>query len=149
MRSQLLIVCFALSVIGCGSSKEVAAGTGSASVPEALSKPVATNGKMHPMAKHIEISGYRLSETKGGVVKIRMNIVNHSGADLGEVPMKVRLFAFGSKPEDPPIAEVKFKVALGPEESKQVEPTYETKLRIYELPDWQFLRCTFEIVPAS
>ena len=101
------------------------------------------------MAKNIEISGYRLSESKAGLLRVRMNIVNHSGADLGEIPMKVRITAVGLKPEDPPVAEVSFKVTLGPEETKQVEPTFPTKLRIYELPDWQFLRCTFEIVPAN
>ena len=104
---------------------------------------------MHPMTKHIEISGYRLSEVKPGTLRIRMNVVNHSGADLGEVPMKVRITATGAKPEDPPVAEVTFKVALGPEESKQVEPTYPTKLRVYELPDWQLLRCTVAIGPFN
>ena len=101
------------------------------------------------MAKNIEISGFRLSESKAGLLRVRMNIVNHSGADLGEIPMKVRVTAAGAKPEDPPVADVSFKVTLGPEESKQVEPAFPTKLRVYELPDWQFLRCTFEITSAN
>ncbi len=138
-----------LTLIGCSGSKEVAGGPAFGVAGEPLTKPLATNGKMHPMAKHIEISGYRLSEPKPGTLRVKMNVVNHSRADLGEVPMKVRITAAGAKPEDPPVAEVTFKVALGPEESKQVEPTYPSKLRVYELPDWQFLRCTVEIGPFN
>jgi hypothetical protein len=146
MRSLLLLV-FGLVLVGCSGSKEVASSPASGLAVEPLTKPLATNGKMHPMAKQIEISGYRLSEVKPGTLRIRMNVVNHSRADLGDVPMRVRITANGAKPEDPPVAEVTFNVSLGPEESKQVEPTYPSKLRVYELPDWQFLRCTVEIGP--
>jgi hypothetical protein len=60
--------------------------------------------------------------------------------------MKVSLVQFGSKPDDPPLCVLKVKVpGLGPEESKAVEATTETKLRVYELPDWQFIRAFFEI----
>lgn len=145
----LLLFALGLILVGCSGSKEVANAPASGLAVEPLTKPVATNGKMHPMAKHIEISGYRLSEVKPGTLRVRMNVVNHSGADLGEVPMRVRVTAAGAKPEDPPVAEVTFKVSLGPEESKQVEPTYPSKLRVYELPDWQFLRCTVEIGPVN
>jgi hypothetical protein len=148
----LMPALLAAILVGCGNSKEVAGtapGAVNALAVEPLTKPVASNGKMHPMAKHIEISGYRLSEVKPGTLRIRMNVVNHSRADLGEVPMKVRINAAGAKPEDPPVAEVSFRVQLGPEESKQVEPTYASKLRVYELPDWQYLRCTVEIVTAA
>lgn len=143
-----------LLLIGCGETKEDAKGKskGPTTVAPAdpISRPVATNGKVHSLAKYIEISGYRLAESKAGTLKIKLNVVNHSGADLGELPMKIRLYAAGAKPEDPSLAEFDIKVALGPEESKQVDSAIPTKLRLYELPDWQFLRCTFEITaPAS
>ncbi len=114
-----------------------------------ISKPIATNGKIHSMAKYIEMSGYRLAEPKAGTIRIRMNVVNHSSADLGELPIRVRLVANAAKPEDPPLAEFDIKISLGPEESKQVESIMPTKLRLYELPDWQFLRGQFEIKPAA
>jgi hypothetical protein len=135
-------------LFGCSSTKEDAKGgppQAAAAGADPISRPVPTNGKLHSLAKYIELSGYRLAESKAGTLRIRMNVVNHSGADLGEVTMKVRLMAAGAKAEDPAVTEFQTKVALGPEESKQVETSVPTKLRLYELPDWQFLRGTFEI----
>jgi len=134
-------------LFGCGGTKEDAKGgpPPAAAGSDPISKPVPTNGKLHSLAKYIELSGYRLAEAKAGSLRVRMNVINHSGADLGEVTMKVRLVAAGAKPEDPAVTEFETKVALGPFESKQVETSVPTKLRLYELPDWQFLRGTFEI----
>jgi hypothetical protein len=33
-----------------------------------------------------------------------------------------------------------FKISLGPYESKEIKAPLSTRLRVYELPDWQFLR---------
>ena len=105
-----------------------------------------TNGKIHPLAKHLELGGFRISEPKPGTLRVKFNVVNHSQADLGDLEMNVALMPAGSKPEDPPICTVKIKVpGLGPEESKAVEGTAPIKLRVYELPDWQFIRAGFEI----
>ena len=118
---------------------------------ELISKPKATNGKVHPYAKNLELGGFRVSESKAGKLRVKFNVVNHSQADLGDIDMAVSLMPAGAKPEDAPICVVKVKVnGLGPEESKAVEATTETKLRVYELPDWQFIRALFEITaPAS
>ena len=60
--------------------------------------------------------------------------------------MKVKLTTTAAKPEDPPIAEFDAKVpALGPQEVKDASGTATTKLRVYELPDWQFLKADAEI----
>lgn len=73
-------------------------------------------------------------------------VVNHSEADIGELGVKVRLTTSSAKPDDPPIAEFQVKVpTLGPEEIQDVVATAPSKLRIYELPDWQFLKAEFEI----
>jgi hypothetical protein len=39
--------------------------------------------------------------------------------------------------------------SLGPQENKDVTVTVPTKLRLYELPDWQFLRAQFEITSPA
>jgi uncharacterized lipoprotein NlpE involved in copper resistance len=146
------VLAVALILLGCGNSKEVAkvpaAGKGEV---ELMSKPVATGkGKVHPYAKHLELGGFRISEPKPGVVRIKFNVVNHSQADLGDLEMSVSLVAVGAKPEDPPLCVVKVKVpGVGPEESKAVEVTTPTKLRVYELPDWQFIRALFEITAPA
>ncbi len=149
----LLALSPALFLIGCGSSSEVAkAPTGPKGEVELLSKPMVVNGKVHPLAKNLELGGFRISEPKPGSIRIKFNVVNHSLADLGDLEMNVSLVQAGSKPEDPPLCTLKVKVpSLGPEESKAVEATTATKLRVYELPDWQFIRAVFEITspPAS
>ena len=76
-------------------------------------------------------------------------IVNHSEADLGDVAFKIKLTTTAAKPEDPPIAEFDGKVSrLGPLEMKDMSTTVPIKLRLYELPDWQFLRVQYEITSA-
>ena len=113
---------------------------------ELLSKPKPTNGKIHGYAKNLELGGFRISEPSPGTLRVKFNVVNHSLADLGDLEMNVSLAQAGAKPDDPPICILKVKVpSLGPEESKAVEATTTTKLRVYELPDWQFIRAFFEI----
>jgi hypothetical protein len=133
-------------LFGCSSGQEVAKAPSTKGEPELFSKPIATNGKTHPLAKNIELGGFRISEPKPGTLRIKFNVVNHSLADLGDLEMNVSLAQAGSKPEDPPICVLKVKVpSLGPEESKAVEASTTTKLRVYELPDWQFIRAFYEI----
>jgi len=102
--------------------------------------------KKHPLAKYVELVGFRLSEAGGGKLNVKFVVVNHSEADIGDLGVKVRLTTSSAKPDDPPIGEFEVKIpSLGPQEIKDVSATLPTKLRIYELPDWQFLRAEFEI----
>ena len=140
-----------LTLLGCNSSKEVATvpATPKGQV-ESMSKAVPTNGKVHPFSKHLELGGFRITEPKPGSIRIKFNVVNHSQADLGDLDLKLSLIAVGAKPEDAPLTVVQVKVpSLGPEESKAVEVTTPTKLRVYELPDWQFIRALYEITSPA
>jgi hypothetical protein len=102
--------------------------------------------KKHPLAKYVELVGFRLSEAGGGKLKVKFVVVNHSQADIGDLGVRVRLTAGSAKPDDPPIATFDVKVpSLGPEEIQDVTATAPSKLRVYELPDWQFLKAEFEI----
>lgn len=104
----------------------------------------------HPLAKYIELNGFRLTEGGAGKLNVKFTAVNHSEADIGDLTVKVKLVTTAAKPDDPPVAEFEAKVpALGPLEVKDVGATATTKLRIYELPDWQFLRAQFEITSPA
>jgi len=71
-------------------------------------------------------------------------------ANIGDLTLKIRLVTTAAKPDDPPITEFEAKVpALGPQEIKDVAATATTKLRIYELPDWQFIRAEVEITSPA
>ena len=92
-----------------------------AGAPEATTTIVSNK---HPLAKYLELSGYRISETSAGKLNIKFAVVNHSEADIGDLTLKIRLVTTASKPDDPPITEFEAKVpALGPQEIKDVAAT--------------------------
>lgn len=147
MRPTLAVVLLSglLALGGCSSPAPQA--TAKQSTIE-ISGPATT--VQHPYAKYIELAGFRLAEAKPGEVEIKFVIVNHSEADLGDLEFNVRIRTTTAKPEDPPVANFQVKTAsLGPLEIRDVGTKVATKLRIYELPDWQFLRGEFDITSAA
>lgn len=99
----------------------------------------------HPYAKYLEITGLRISEN-GKSLKVQYLVVNHSAAELAGLEVRMALTTSNAKPEDPPLAQFDASVGnVGPFGSKEMEHTVTTNLRAYELPDWQFLKATFEI----
>jgi hypothetical protein len=121
-----------------------------AKAADAFGPGPATAARKHPLAKYIELAGFRLSESGAGKLKVKFAAINHSEADLGELTVKVRMFTSAFKPGDAPITEFEAKIpALGPEETQTVTATANTKLRLYELPDWQFLRADFDITSPA
>jgi hypothetical protein len=77
----------------------------------------------HPLAKYLELSGYRITETAPGKLSVKFAVVNHSDADIGDLTLKIQLITTAAKPDDPPITEFEAKVpALGPQELKITSP---------------------------
>ena len=114
-----------------------------------ISGPATTTSK-HPLAKYIELAGFRLTEEKPGQLDVKFVAVNHSEAELPELGLNVKMRTTASKPEEPPFAQFQAKVpALRPLEIRDVDAKVATKLRIYELPDWQFLRAEFDITSPA
>ena len=124
-------------LVGCSSSPP----------PQAAKQPAApAKASNNPVAKYIELVGFRITEKGKGKLNIRFGVVNHSDADIGDLEMTVNIRTTNSKPEDPPIFTFPVKVSsVGPEELKEVEAETTTTLRVYELPDWQFLRPDFVV----
>ena len=111
--------------------------------------PASTTSK-NPLAKYIELSGFRLTEGGAGKLKVQFAATNHSEGDLGTVTVKVKLVTSASKPEDPPVAEFQADIKdLGPLAVRNAETTAPTKMRAYELPDWQFLRAQFDVISPT
>lgn len=115
--------------------------------------PATATGK-NPVAKYIELSGFRPTLTLMGKgdsqLKMTFTAINHSAADLEELQVHIRLMTSVSKPGDPPLAEFDATIpALGPHEDHDVSLTTTTPLRPYEMPDWQFLRADFDITSPA
>ena len=143
---RFTFVALILVLAGC-SAPAPTAQPKQAGAPEATTTVISNK---HPLAKYLELSGYRIAETAAGKLNIKFAVVNHSEADIGDLTLKIRLVTTAARPEDPPITEFEAKVpALGPQEIKDVSATAATKLRIYELPDWQFIRAEVEITSPA
>ena len=149
VKLQRLVVPIGLAfaaLVAC-SSPPPSTRPAKAGAPEST---VTTFAAKHPLAKYLELSGYRLAEKGAGKISVKFVAVNHSEADIGDLTLKVRLVTTAAKPEDPPITEFEAKVpSLGPQEIKDVSAMATTKLRIYELPDWQFIRAEIEITAPA
>lgn len=141
MNPVLVVVAVAAGLLGAGylafqylpSSKldEPAA----AEQTEKTKMVDAAGATVNPLSKHIEVTGFRIREDKNQRVTVQMVIVNHSAADIAGLEMQVGLYAKGNLVVDFP---VKVK-NLGPFEVAQGTGQATTKLRAYEIPDWQFL----------
>ena len=91
----------------------------------------------NPLQKYIEVVGVRtLSERKEPVV--RFVVVNHSSIEMADLAGNVTLWASTSHSEEEPVGTFHFSVpSLGPYETKDLKSPLKTKLKMYEMPDWQ------------
>jgi hypothetical protein len=138
MKMWMIIIASVLGMAGCSSSgKQV----------KPASTAAAQTSSKNPNAKYIELVGFRVNEKSPGHLQVQFGVVNHSEADLGQVKLDVSLGTTAAKPGDPPLVTFSAKVpSLGPAELKPLTVDVPTKLRIYELPDWQFLKADFDLI---
>ena len=112
--------------------------------PPSLPSPEAVQA--HPMVRHLEITGLRLTEDLKQKAFVQFVVVNHSTAEIGDLAANVSLKAISAKSEQKPVGTFSFKIPLlAASESKDLKVPLDTKLRVYELPDWQFLRVDLRI----
>jgi hypothetical protein len=141
MRFGWLLLAAVLA--GCSSSSS--SNKQAAAAPAVPAHFTASNTS-NPVAKYLELVGLRIRERSPGHLVIQFGIVNHSEADIGDVKMTVNLSTTAAKPGDPPLISFPAVVSkLGPSDLKDVTVEVPTKMRVYELPDWQFLKADFEI----
>lgn len=101
----------------------------------------------HPFARHLEVTGLRITEGANRKLDVRMVVVNHSAAELPDLKLQVELSTVNAKPGAEPISV--FTAAVPPLsafESKDVKAPATTRLRAYEFPDWQFLKADFTVL---
>ncbi|MGD0013312.1 MAG: hypothetical protein ABSD56_02630 [Bryobacteraceae bacterium] len=94
--------------------------------------------------RDIELTGLRLTEDAQQKAFVQFVVVNHSGLGLGRVAATVHLKAVARQAQEP-VGTFSFETTLGPYEAKDLRVPLETKLRVYELPDWQFLRAELQV----
>jgi hypothetical protein len=91
----------------------------------------------NPLQKYVEVVGIRLlSEKQKPVAKFI--VVNHSTTEIPNLEANVTLWASTSRSEEDSVGSFSLKVSgLGPNGSQEMTAPLKTKLKPYELPDWQ------------
>jgi hypothetical protein len=98
----------------------------------------ARGGRPHPLQKYIEVAGVRFIQNAKKATETRFLVVNHSPDDISDLAGLVTIWARTQKSDEESVGTFNFKLpALGPWESKELSAIIDTKLRVYELPDWQ------------
>ncbi|MCC7154840.1 MAG: hypothetical protein IT161_09725 [Bryobacterales bacterium] len=110
----------------------------------------AAGGSTHPYAKFLEVAGLRFTEDRGKN-NVRFLVINHSSGELDDLDLTINITTTNANPGDPPLTTATVKVpSLGPWESKEVSAPVQTKLKAYEMPDWQFVKVgSFEITTPA
>jgi hypothetical protein len=92
----------------------------------------------NPHQKYLEVIGIRLVQDAKHHPMARFIVVNHSAAELNDLNANVTLWASTSRSEEDSVGTFSFKLDSIPgNESKEITAPLTTKLKIYELPDWQ------------
>src|ERR1022692_1882936 len=150
LPTWLLTLLFAFAFLGVGAGVYFVVhyfrgGTQAASTP-AESTPAKGPAKPNPLQKYVEISGIRFVETPKHGTEARFVVVNHSGADITDLAGTVNIWGRTAKSEEEAAGTFSFKMAsLKPYESKEAVAPLSTKLKPYELPDWQNVSAEVQI----
>lgn len=93
----------------------------------------------NPYQKYIEVAGVRFQEDPKHKDKteVRFLLVNHSDAEIEGLAGNVTVWGATRKSEEDAQGTFTFKTDLKPLESKELTEPLNSKLKIYELPDWQ------------
>ena len=96
------------------------------------------NAKPHPLQKYVEVTGIRFVQDPKKKDEVRFLVVNHSAAEISDLGGTVTIWGRTMKSEEESVGNFVFKIAsIGPYESREQSAPLNSKLRIYELPDWQ------------
>ncbi len=127
-----------------GSSE---ASTSTPATTESAPTPAASKGKSNnTLQKYVEVVGLRLTEDAKKRPEVHFVVVNHSGAEIADLAANVNLWARTQKSDEEAVGTFSFKLpSLGAYESKEMSGALQTKLKVYELPDWQNLVAEIQI----
>lgn len=138
-----LTVLFALAFVGLVAGVYWAVGyfrngSQAASPSPIVESPAAKPGaSTNPYQKYIEVSGIRFAEDGKKNVVVKFMLTNHSDADISGLGGNVTIWGRTRKSEEDAVGTFSFTSDVGPQASKELTAPLTTKLKIYELPDWQ------------
>ncbi|HKW97602.1 MAG TPA: zinc ribbon domain-containing protein [Bryobacteraceae bacterium] len=123
-----------------------AADTPANAAPAADKPAAAGSGQASTLQKYVEVIGVRILEDSKKKPQVRFVVVNHSGAEMSDLTANVNLWARTAKSDEEAVGTFSFKLpSLGAYESKELSAPLNTKLKVYELPDWQNLTAEVQV----
>jgi hypothetical protein len=152
----LLTIVFAFAFVGLGAGIYWLAGYfrghGQASPSSAVESPAAKPGaSINPFQRYIEVSGVRFlvdPKHKENTL-VRFMLTNHSEVPLQGLAGNVTIWGRTQKSEEDAQGTLTFAASLAPFESKEMTAPLTTKLKIYELPDWQNVTTDVQITAPA
>ena len=135
----LVFIVILLAVVVWRQSRQAAPAPAPSKAAQIESAEAVPKTQANAEFKDLELVGFRLAEDEKQKAFVQFTVVNHSGADLGEIVLHVELKAITARDKQT-VGTFEFKTSLNAYEAKDLKVPLETKLRVYELPDWQFLR---------
>ena len=155
LPTWLLTVVFALAFVGLVFGTywivQVARGTGQPSKPLAsVESPAAKSGvKANPLQRYIEVAGLRFVQDAKKKTMAKFTVINHSEADFSGLAGNVTIWGRTQKSEEDAEGTFSFTTNLGPLESKEISVPVNSKLQIYEMPDWQNVTLDLQITAPA
>lgn len=144
LPTWLMSIVFALAFIGLGigvywTVQHFKASPGQAAPKVAMEDPaIQRNAAAHPLQKFIEVSGIRFIQDAKKRTEAHFLLINHSDAEIADLAGSVIIWGKMVKAGEESVGAIPFNVhSLGPNEAKEVTAPLSSKLKIYELPDWQ------------
>jgi hypothetical protein len=145
LPTWLLTILFSLAFVGLGAGVYWAiqhfkeGGSPVSASGTTLETPAGKAGaKGSPYQKYVEVTGVRLFQDAKKHVAARFVVVNHSESEMADLAGNVEIRGRTTKEGEAPVGSFKFKIAsMGPNESREVTAPVDTRLKVYELPDWQ------------
>ena len=151
----LLTVVFALAFVGLVGGTywviQIARGNGQPSKPTAsVESPAAKAGaKTNPLQRYIEVAGLRFVQDAKKKTLAKFLVINHSEADFTGLAGNVTIWGRTQKSEEDAEGTFSFTTNLGPLESKDLSAPVNSKLQIYEMPDWQNVTIDLQITAPA
>jgi hypothetical protein len=153
LPTWLLTLVFAFAFLGLGAGVYWLVGyaKGGGTKPAVnVDSPAAKAGlKVNPLQKYIEVSGVRFIENAKKETEVKFVITNHSSAEISGLAGNVTIWGRTRTSEEDAAGTFTFNTNLAPWESKELSAPLNSKLKIYELPDWQNVSTDVQITAPA
>jgi hypothetical protein len=150
-----LTVVFALAFVGLVGGiywvvQAMRGGSQPGAPPASVESPAAKSGaKTNPLQRYIEVAGVRFVQDAKKKTMAKFLLINHSEADFSGLAGNVTIWGRTQKSEEDAEGTFSFTTNLAPLESKDLSAPVNTKLQIYEMPDWQNVTLDLQITAPA